>query len=294
MNQLFGRRNEIIETSVYPDILNGRRRTFVGDSEANALRIFLTGLLGGPSRLFFMKYIALIALLGFSTSLLAQEWQPELTEVWDPVPAIITPGIGTGAPSDALVLFDGSGLSEWESTKGGDAGWIVADGAMTVSSGTGGIRTRRTFGDVQLHIEWRTPAKVVGDGQGRGNSGVFFHEQYEVQVLDSYDNVTYSNGQAGSIYKQYMPMVNASKGPGEWQTYDIIFQSPVFADDGEVVRPAIATVLHNGVLIQNHVELRGDTAYIGLPKYEPHGKGSIMLQDHGNPMSFRNVWIREL
>ena len=138
------------------------------------------------------------------------------------------------------------------------------------------------------------PAKVEGDGQGRGNSGVFFHETYEVQVLDSYENVTYSNGQAGSIYKQYIPLVNVSRGPGEWQTYDIIFESPVFAEDGDVVRPAIVTVLHNGVLIQNHVELTGHTPYIGLPAYSPHGKGSIKLQDHGNPTSFRNIWVREL
>jgi len=224
----------------------------------------------------------------------AQDWQPELTERWDPVPAIVTPGVGGAAPSDAVVLFDGSNLDMWESVKGGTPGWIVADGAMTVSSGTGDIRTKQTFGDVQLHIEWRTPAKVDGEGQGRGNSGVFFHEVYEVQVLDSYNNVTYSNGQAGSIYKQHIPQVNASKPPGTWQTYDIIFQSPVFTEDGEVARPAIVTVLHNGVLIQNHVELMGHTPYIGLPKYTPHGKGAIKLQDHGNPTSFRNVWIREL
>jgi hypothetical protein len=241
-----------------------------------------------------MKSFALILLMLFPLGATAQDWQPELTEKWDPVPPIVTPGMGTAAPSDAIVLFDGSNLEAWESVRGGNAGWIVADGIMTVSSGTGDIRTRQEFGDVQLHIEWRTPAKVEGDGQGRGNSGVFFHEVYEVQVLDSYGNVTYSNGQAGSIYKQHIPMVNASKGPGEWQTYDIIFQSPVFAEDGEVVRPAIVTVLHNGVLIQNHVKLTGHTPYIGLPKYTPHGKGKIKLQDHGNPTSFRNVWVREL
>ncbi len=236
----------------------------------------------------------LIAVLVLTTPVFAQEWDPVLTEKWTPVPAIVTPGAGTAAPSDALVLFDGSGLGSWESMKGGDAKWLVSDGVMTVAAGTGDIRTKKLFGDVQLHIEWRTPAKVEGDGQGRGNSGVFFHEVYEVQVLDSYNSVTYSNGQAGSIYKQYIPLVNASKGPGEWQTYDIVFQSPVFAEDGEVVRKAIVTVFHNGVLIQNHVELTGHTPYTGLPKYEPHGKGAIKLQDHGNPMSFRNVWIREL
>ena len=238
--------------------------------------------------------LALVVIIAFQIPASAQEWKPELTERWTPVPAIVTPGTETKAPSDAIVLFDGTDLSNWESVKGGSAPWINTDGTLTVSSGTGDIRTRQKFGDVQLHIEWRTPAKVEGDGQGRGNSGVFFHEIYEVQVLDSYDNVTYSNGQAGSIYKQYIPLVNASRGPGEWQTYDIIFESPVFAEDGDVVRPAVVTVLHNGVLIQNRVELTGHTPYIGLPAYSPHGKGSIKLQDHGNPTSFRNIWVREL
>jgi hypothetical protein len=248
------------------------------------------------AKLYIMKSLLLVLLVVFAFQIpaSAQEWKPELTERWTPVPAIVTPGMGTKAPSDAIVLFDGTDLSKWESVKGGAAPWINTDGTLTVSSGTGDIRTRQQFGDVQLHIEWRTPAKVEGDGQGRGNSGVFFHETYEVQVLDSYENVTYSNGQAGSIYKQYIPLVNVSRGPGEWQTYDIIFESPVFAEDGDVVRPAIVTVLHNGVLIQNHVELTGHTPYIGLPAYSPHGKGSIKLQDHGNPTSFRNIWVREL
>lgn len=217
-----------------------------------------------------------------------------MTEKWSPVPEKVTPGLMGTPPSDAIVLFDGTDLSSWESPRGGSAGWTVSDGAMTVKAGTGGIRTRQAFGDVQLHIEWRTPAEVMGDGQGRGNSGVFFHEMYEVQVLDSYESITYPNGQAGSIYKQHIPLVNVTRGPGEWQTYDIIFQSPVFVEDGDVVRPAIVTVLHNGVLIQNHVELSGPTEYIGIPDYSAHGKGAIMLQDHGNPVSYRNVWVREL
>ena len=217
-----------------------------------------------------------------------------MTEKWSPVPEKVTPGLMGTPPSDAIVLFDGTDLSSWESPRGGSAGWTVSDGAMTVKAGTGGIRTRQAFGDVQLHIEWRTPAEVMGDGQGRGNSGVFFHEMYEVQVLDSYESITYPNGQAGSIYKQHIPLVNVTRGPGEWQTYDIIFQSPVFAEDGDVVRPAIVTVLHNGVLIQNHVKLSGPTEYIGIPEYSAHGKGAIMLQDHGNPVSYRNVWVREL
>lgn len=223
-----------------------------------------------------------------------QKPKPESTEQWSPVPAIVAPGTGAMAPSDAIVLFDGSGLSSWEAVRGGEAKWKVAEGIVTVEAKTGDIRTKQLFGDVQLHIEWRTPAIVEGEGQGRGNSGVFFHEIYEVQILDSYNNVTYSNGQAGSVYKQHIPLVNASKGPGEWQTYDIVFQSPVFAEDGTVVRNATVTVFHNGVLIQNHVELSGHTTNVGLPKYEAHGKGAISLQDHGNPMSFRNIWVREL
>ncbi len=240
------------------------------------------------------KLFALICLLGMVSVARAQEWHPELTELWDPVPPLVTPGMGLSAPSDALILFDGTDLSGWEKVRGGNAEWVVADGVLTVAPGTGDIKTRNVFGSVQLHIEWRTPSKVEGDGQGRGNSGVFFHETYEVQILDSFNNVTYSNGQAGSIYKQYIPLVNASKGPGEWQIYDIIFESPVFAESGAVIKPAFVTVLHNGVLIQNHVEIKGHTPYIGLPKYTPHGKGSIKLQDHGNPMSFRNIWVREL
>ncbi|MBT3448660.1 MAG: DUF1080 domain-containing protein [Bacteroidetes Order II. Incertae sedis bacterium] len=243
----------------------------------------------------FRLTLVLFALL-LPLSALAQEWHPELTEQWEPVPAIVEPGTGTGtsAPSDAIILFDGSNLDAWESVRGGNAGWVVAEGAMTVSAGVGDIRTRQQFRDVQLHIEWRTPAKVEGDGQGRGNSGVFFHELYEVQVLDSYDNTTYPNGQAASVYKQHIPLVNASRGPGVWQVYDIVFSSPVFAEDGDVVRPAFVTVFHNGVLVQNHVEVKGGTAYIGLPEYIPHGAGSIKLQDHGNPTSYRNVWVREL
>lgn len=225
---------------------------------------------------------------------LAQEWSPELTEKWEPVPAFVTPGEGVRPPSDAIVLFDGSSLTEWESTSGEPAGWSLEDGAMTAVRGAGGVRTTRSFGSVQLHIEWRTPAEVIGDGQGRGNSGVFMQEKYEIQVLDSYDNVTYSNGQAGSIYKQHIPLVNASRGPGEWQTYDIVYTAPFFDDDGKVIRPAFLTVIHNGVLIQNHVELTGPTEYIGIHPYTPHGDLPLMLQDHGNPISYRNIWIREL
>lgn len=238
--------------------------------------------------------LSVLVLLLFSLPVQSQEYTPEMTEKWTPVPEKVTPGIMGQPPSDAIILFDGTGLAQWESTRGGEAEWTLGESAMTVKAGTGGIRTRQAFGDVQLHIEWRAPAEIVGDGQGRGNSGVFFHEIYEVQVLDSYESITYPNGQAGSIYKQHIPLVNATRGPGEWQTYDIIFQSPVFAEDGDVVRPASVTVMHNGVLIQNHVELSGPTEYIGIPEYSAHGEGAIMLQDHGNPVSYRNVWVREL
>jgi hypothetical protein len=220
---------------------------------------------------------------------------PKLTEVWKPVPRVVNPGQGTAAPSDAIVLFNGKDLSEWEGVKGGPAKWSVGSGAVTVAKGTGDIRTKRGFGDCQLHIEWRTPAQVEGEGQGRGNSGVFLQGRYEVQVLDSYNNATYVNGQAASVYKQYIPLVNASRKPGEWQTYDIYFRAPQFAADGAVAKPAYITVVHNGVLVQDHVELKGTTVNRGAPSYEKHGaKEPIILQDHSNPVSYRNVWIREL
>jgi len=241
-----------------------------------------------------MKSSVIACLLLFASPVFAQEFTPAMTEQWEPVPPVITSGRMGAPPSDAVVLFDGSNLNAWESVRGGDAGWVVAEGSMTVSAGTGDIRTKQKFSDVQLHIEWRTPSSGDGEGQDRGNSGVYFHEIYEVQVLDSFGNTTYPNGQAGAVYKQHTPLVNASRGPGEWQMYDIVFMSPVFAEGGEVIRPASVTVFHNGVLIQNHVELSGPTLYIGIPKYAPHGPGSIKLQDHGHPVSYRNVWVREL
>lgn len=225
----------------------------------------------------------------------AQEADPEATEVWEPEPAIVTPGKGTAPPSDAIVLFDGTSLDSWQHVAGGDVKWNVAEGAMTVEAGTGDIETKQGFGDVQLHVEWRTPAEVSGDGQGRGNSGVFLQKRYEVQVLDSYDNRTYSNGQAASIYKQYIPLVNASRGPGEWQTYDIVFRAPRFDSSGKLETPGYITVIHNGVLVQNHVEIRGTSVYRGEPKYEAHPlEQPLSLQDHSNPVSYRNIWVREL
>ncbi len=225
----------------------------------------------------------------------AQDERPEDTEVWEPAPRLVATGAHGQAPSDAIVLFDGTDLSEWQHLDGRDAGWAVEDGAVTVVGGAGDIRTRQSFGDVQLHIEWRSPPDIEGDGQGRGNSGVFLQGRYEVQVLDSWENRTYSNGQAASIYKQRMPLVNASRPPGEWQTYDIVFRAPRFDDEGELSEPAYLTVLHNGVLVQNHAEVEGLTVYIGAPNYEAHSpKEPIVLQDHGNPVSFRNIWVREL
>lgn len=230
----------------------------------------------------------------FSYALCAQTTDPKDTEFWEPVPRAVTPGEGTAPPSDAIVLFDGSNLNEFEHLDGAAVKWNLADGAMTVVKGAGDIQTKRSFGDVQLHIEWRTPAEVVSESQGRGNSGVFLQSRYEVQVLDNYNNRTYSNGQAASVYKQSVPLVNACKAPGVWQTYDIIYKAPVFNKDGIRVAPGTVTVLHNGILVQNHTTIQGTTEYIGMPKNSAHGKAPIKLQDHGNPVSYRNIWIREL
>lgn len=242
------------------------------------------------------------ALLFAVTTVFAQtpepmKMKPEMTEIWDPEIRVITPGqTPVEAPSDAIVLFDGTNLNEWTNGKGEGAEWIVADGCVTVKKGTGTIQTKRVFNDFQLHIEWRTPAEVVGESQGRGNSGIFMQGIYELQVLDNYNNRTYRNGQAGSIYKQHPPLVNVCKAPGVWQTYDVIYIAPRFNEDGTYFTPPTITVLQNGVLVQNNVKMRGPTEYIGIPEYtvKKHGAGPIVLQDHGNPVSFRNIWIREL
>ena len=219
---------------------------------------------------------------------------PEETEIWKPAPAVVDPGRAGRPPSDAVVLFDGADLSAWRG-RGGAPQWDVADGALTVRPGAGNLTTKQAFGDVQLHIEWRAPGKIVGESQGRGNSGVFLMGLYEVQVLDSWQNPTYVNGQAASVYKQHVPLVNASRAPGEWQTYDIIFTAPRFTDEGKLERPAAMTVLHNGVLVQNHVTLEGPTVFRGAPRYEAHAdRLPIMLQDHRNEVSYRNIWVREL
>ncbi|NQU55351.1 MAG: DUF1080 domain-containing protein [Bacteroidetes bacterium] len=248
--------------------------------------------------------ILTIALLFVAGMAVAQEdnksdkMTPGMTEKWDPEISKVTPGkTPIDAPSDAIVLFDGIDLeNEWTNEEGGKPGWLVEDGCVTVVKRAGTIKTKRVFEDYQLHIEWRAPAEVIGESQGRGNSGIFMQERYEVQVLDNYNNRTYRNGQAGSLYKQHPPLVNACKGPGEWQTYDIIYTAPRFNDNGTYFTPPIITVLHNGVLVQNNVKLRGPTVYVGVPEYEveKHGPGSIVLQDHGNPVSYKNIWIREL
>ncbi|MGZ8510250.1 MAG: 3-keto-disaccharide hydrolase [Chitinophagaceae bacterium] len=243
------------------------------------------------------KIIAgLLITTSISTTAVGQG-DPKATEVWEPVPKIITPVIGNKPPSDAVVLFDGKDLSQWQTEKDGSpAKWsLEKEGVMTVKKGAGNVKTRQGFGSCQLHIEWRTPSTIEGEGQGRGNSGIFLMGLYELQVLDSYNNSTYSNGQAGSIYKQLIPLVNASLKPGEWQEYDVIFTAPKFKTDGSLVSPARITVLHNGVLVQNNVELKGGTVYIGQPSYKAHSdKEPLVLQDHGNPISFRNIWVREL
>lgn len=241
----------------------------------------------------FLKF-SLLTLLSFYYSVgFAQDGDPKLTELWKPVPKVVSPGKENLPPSDAIVLFDGNDLSNWESINGGAAGWEVKEGSFTVAKGKGDIRTKQAFGDLQLHIEWRTPKEVKGEGQGRGNSGIFLQSHYELQVLDSYNNSTYSNGQAGSIYKQTMPIVNATKGPGEWQSYDVIYHAPEF--DGEYLKtPARITVFHNGILIQDNTVIKGTTEYIGLPQIRAHEKMPLKLQDHGDAVSYRNIWVREL
>ena len=244
-----------------------------------------------------MKKLSISFLLSllFSVNIFAQD-RPEATEVWTPAPPVVTAGATPQeAPSDAIILFDGKDLSKWTDNKQNAVRWKSENGAMTAEKGTGDIQTRQAFGSCQLHIEWRTPKKVVDSGQNRGNSGIFLMGQYELQVLDSYNNKTYSNGQAGSIYKQSMPLVNVCRPAGEWQIYDIIFTAPKFDENNIVVSPARITVFQNGVVIQNHVEVKGKTVYTGKPSYTKHkDKEYLVLQEHGSPVSYRNIWLREL
>jgi hypothetical protein len=216
-----------------------------------------------------------------------------------PRPPVVTPGPPVGpvaAPSDGIVLFDGRDLNAWRARDGSPAPWRVGDGYFEVEPRTGYIRTAQDFGDVQLHIEWATPTPVTGEGQGRGNSGVFFGGgRYEVQVLDSYENPTYADGQAASLYGQHPPLVNASRPPGAWQTYDIVFRGPRFDEGGNLLRPARVTVFHNGVLVQDNVTLTGPTTHQARPPYQAHPERlPIQLQDHGDRVRFRNIWLREL
>jgi Domain of Unknown Function (DUF1080) len=246
-----------------------------------------------------MKHQLFIFLLLATAPLLhAQITDPVATEQWTPIPKKVNAGVGTAPPSDAIVLFNGANLTEWEKAENsGTAAWnLNKDSSMTVASGKGNIRTKRSFGDCQLHLEFREPAVTNPDakGQGRGNSGVFFQSRYEVQILDCFDNRTYSNGQTGAIYKQSIPLANVCRKPMEWQTYDIIYSAPQFNTDGIQMKSGYITVIHNGVLIQNHTEIKGTTEYIGLPQVAAHGKAPLMLQDHGDLVSYRNIWIREL
>jgi hypothetical protein len=233
--------------------------------------------------------------------------KPEDTEIWEPIPSVVTPGATPGAPpSDAIILFDGKSLDEWVSAQDHTpAQWTVADGTMKVSKakGVGNIETKRSFKNYQLHVEWKIPASIEGTGQGRGNSGIFLASTgpgdagYELQVLDAYNNKTYVNGMAGSLYKQAIPLANPALPPGQWETYDIVWTAPTFNADGTVKTPAYSTVFFNGVVVENHYELQGETRYIGKPFYKAYDGAPIKLQAHGDksePLSFRNIWVREL
>jgi len=267
-------------------------------------------MLGDTMRIRFSQILALASLASMTAFLVAQEPakpKPEDTEVWEPVPKIVTPGATSAEPpSDAIVLFDGKNLDEWVSAQDhSPAKWDVANGILTVSKahGVGNIETKRSFKNYQLHVEWKIPENITGSGQARGNSGVFLastgpgDDGYELQVLDSYNNKTYVNGQAASIYKQSPPLVNPNRKPGEWQTYDVVWTAPTFNDDGSLKTPAYVTVFFNGVLVQNHFQLKGQTLYIGQPFYKKYDSAPIKLQAHGDksePLSFRNIWIRDI
>jgi len=259
----------------------------------------------------FSSFLSIAILIAAAAPLSAQTApaapKPQDTEVWEPVPKVVTPGANnTAPPSDAIVLFDGKNLDGWVSTKDkSPANWIVADGVLTVNKakGFGNIETKRTFKNYQLHIEWKIPENITGTDQARGNSGVFLASTgpgdagYELQILDSYNNKTYVNGQAGSIYKQGIPLANPNRKPGEWQTYDVAWTAPTFSADGSMKTPAFVTVFFNGVLVQNHFELKGETRYIGQPFYKKYDTAPIKLQGHpdqSEPISFRNIWVREL
>jgi hypothetical protein len=264
-------------------------------------------------RISFSKLLAFTALIAMAAPLSAQQAaapgapRHQDTEIWEPVPKVVTPGATDAEPpSDAIVLFDGKNLDQWVSAQDkSPAKWTVADGVLTVNKtkGVGNIETKRSFKNYQLHVEWKIPENITGSDQARGNSGVFLASTgpgdagYELQVLDSYNNKTYVNGQAGSIYKQAIPLVNANRKPGEWQTYNVVWTAPTFQEDGSLKTPAYVTVFFNGVLVENRFELKGETLYIGKPFYKKYDSAPIKLQAHGDksePVSFRNIWVREL
>lgn len=229
--------------------------------------------------------------LSLAAVVVAAPWEDSAVQA-DDHPTVITPGLGAAPPSDAIVLFDGTDLSAWSKPDGGAAGWEVQDGVMLAVPRQGPVVSKQSFGNIQLHLEFATPSKPQGSGQGRGNSGVYLQARYEVQVLDSYENETYPNGQCGAIYGQHPPLMNACRKPGEWQSYDMVFHGAEFGADGEKTRSATLTVFHNGVLIHDHAEVTGRTT--ASMNGEGPGPGPLYLQDHGNPVSYRNIWLREL
>jgi hypothetical protein len=250
----------------------------------------------GPGPLVF-AFLLGFAVMSEGSAQSPANWPIHSTE--RPQPRVVNPGPAgppVAPPADAIVLFNGKDLSRFRNEKGGPAAWKVENGYIEVVPGTGFLVSADNFGDVQLHIEWATPAKVEGESQERGNSGVYFGGgRYEVQVLDSYNNFTYPDGMAGAVYGQYPPLVNAARPPGEWQTYDIIFRGPRFDTNGKVIRPARVTVIYNNVLVQDNVELTGPTAHQRRPPYQAHAPElPISLQDHSNPVRYRNIWVRKL
>jgi hypothetical protein len=246
------------------------------------------------------KFALLLVLLPFAAWAQAPAGnplpKPELTEIWSPVPPKVEPGARLGdPPSDAIVLFNGRDLTGWESAKGGPAQWSVENGELVDVPKAGDIQTAQKFGDIQMHVEWMVPVLPPDrKGQDRGNSGIYLQGLYELQVLDSYDNPTYVNGEAGSIYKQSVPLANALKRAPNWQAYDIVYYAPRFYGDGSLAEPARITVFLNGVLVQSNFAIKGPTEYRGIPVYKPHGDGPILLQAHNNPVRYRNIWVRKL
>lgn len=244
------------------------------------------------------RFLFFLAAWLFAQAATAQDFsKPETTEVWEPKPPIVTPAATPGAPpSDAVVLFDGKNLAAWTDEKGQPSGWLVKDGVATIVPEKGNLVSKQKFGDCQLHLEFRLPEDAKSKGTNAGNSGVFLQERYEIQIFDSYNYEVplYANGMAGSVYKQSIPLANAMTRPGTWNAYDIFYTAPKFRKNGSLEEPAYVTVVHNGVLVLNHFQIHGTIQYIGIPKYETHGKAPLVLQGHGSPVSFRNIWIREL